>query len=214
MEKKKLIGYYDYTVVLTYVGMLFAFAGILLVIKEHYMNSMVCLMAAGVCDMFDGAIASTKDRNCYEKHFGIQIDSLCDLVSFGVLPGIFVYKFSGEQFIVGCIASLFVLCGLIRLAYFNVQEYERQQLTAEKREVYLGLPITSSAIVLPFAYIAFEEISILGTYVFPIVLVLLGVGYIAGFEIKKPQLVGKIAVILVGLAEAVGLFMISGARFL
>lgn len=214
MERKRLIGYYDYTVVLTYMGMLIAFAGILFVMKERYMSGIVCLMAAGICDMFDGAVASTKDRNRYEKHFGIQIDSLCDLISFGVLPGIFVYKFSGENVIVGCIAGVFVLCGLIRLAYFNVQEFERQQLTSEKREVYLGLPITSSAIVLPLAYIAFEEIRILGTVIFPIVLALLGAGYIAGFEIRKPNIVGKIAVILIGLAEVFGLYVVYGTRIL
>jgi len=43
---------------------------------EVYITSIMLLMFAGVCDMFDGAIASTKDRNRYERHFGIQIDSL------------------------------------------------------------------------------------------------------------------------------------------
>ena len=48
-------------------------------------------MITGLCDTFDGAVASTKDRTASEKRFGVQIDSLCDLIGFGVLPGIFVY---------------------------------------------------------------------------------------------------------------------------
>ena len=123
METKKVIGFYDYTVVLTYLGMIFAFVGILKVLNGEYVNSMICLMGAGICDMFDGTVASTKDRNCYEKHFGIQIDSLCDLISFGVLPAVFVYEITGGKLVVGVISCIYVLCGLIRLAYFNVQEF-------------------------------------------------------------------------------------------
>lgn len=92
--KKKLLGYYDYTVILTYCGVLFSLLGILRVISQNYWNAVFCLMLAGVCDMFDGTVASTKDRNASEKRFGIQIDSLSDLISFGVMPAVFVYKLS------------------------------------------------------------------------------------------------------------------------
>lgn len=73
--KKKLLGYYDYTVILTYCGMLSAFVGILRLLSQDYWNAVVCLMVAGVCDMFDGAVAATKTRTESEKRFGIQIDS-------------------------------------------------------------------------------------------------------------------------------------------
>lgn len=54
--KKKVLGYYDYTVVLTYCGMLAAFVGILRVLAFDYWGALICLMIAGVCDMFDGAV--------------------------------------------------------------------------------------------------------------------------------------------------------------
>ena len=214
MERKKLIGFYDYTVVLTYLGMVFAFAGIIKVLHGAYISSLICLMAAGVCDMFDGAVASTKVRDKYEKHFGIQIDSLCDLISFGVLPALFVYEISEENKFVGILTCGYVLCGLIRLAYFNVQEFERQQLTDEKREYYLGIPITTSAIVLPFAYLMYDKFDLIGTYIFIVALVLLGGGFVAGIEIKKPRIIGKIAMIAVGLAEMMGVILLFGARML
>ena len=57
MDKKRIIGFYNYTVVLTYMGMLFAFTGILDAIRENYIGSILCLMCSGICDMFDGKIA-------------------------------------------------------------------------------------------------------------------------------------------------------------
>lgn len=214
MEHKKLIGFYDYTVILTYLGMVFAFVGIFKVLNSMYTNAIYCLMFAGICDMFDGAVASTKDRNKYEKHFGIQIDSLCDLISFGVLPAIFVYMICDKNIAIGTLACMFSLCGLIRLAYFNVQEFERQKVTNEKREVYLGVPITSSAIIIPLGYLLYSEFTFIGKWIFPMLTVLLGAGFIAGIEIKKPRLIGKIIMIAVGIIEMAGVFVLSGADIL
>ena len=210
MEKKKVIGFYDYTVILTYIGLILAIAGIIKAIHGQFAFSLLCLMGAGICDMFDGAVASTKERNQYEKHFGIQIDSLCDLVSFGVLPSVFVYMISGEKIVIGIIACFYVLCGLIRLAYFNVQEFERQQRTNEKREVYFGVPITTSAIIIPLCYILYVKLNCIGAIIFPCIMFLLGVGFIAGVEIRKPKLVGKLIMILMGIIELLGVFLLTG----
>jgi len=214
MEKKKVIGFYDYTVVLTYLGFVFAFTGILGAIGQEYGKSILCLMLAGICDMFDGAVASTKSRNQYEKHFGIQIDSLCDLISFGMLPAIIVYEISGENMVVGMIGCLFTLSGLIRLAYFNVQEYERQKVSDERREVYLGIPITTSAILLPIVYLIFNKLGSTKIYLMVGTLIFLGFGYVAGVEIKKPRLIGKVVMIVVGAIELVGIVIASGVDFL
>jgi len=214
MERKKIIGFYDYTVVLTYLGMIFAFSGIIKVLNNAYTDAVFCLMLAGICDMFDGAVASTKDRNKYEKHFGIQIDSMCDLLSFGVLPSIFVYMIYEKNLIIGVLACAYTLCGLIRLAYFNVQEFERQKVTNERREVYLGLPITSSAIILPLAYLLYSKVEFIGLWIFTLIIILLGSGFVAGIEIKKPNLAGKIIMIVVGILEMIGVFILSGADIL
>lgn len=205
MEKKKVIGFYDYTVVLTYMGFVFAFTGILWAMGHEYGKSVLCLMLAGICDMFDGAVASTKERNIYEKHFGIQIDSLCDLISFGILPAIIVYEISGENIVVGMIGCLFTLSGLIRLAYFNVQEYERQKISDEKRETYLGIPITTSAILIPIVYLLSDKLGSTKMHLMVGALIILGFGYVAGIEIKKPKLIGKILMIFVGLLELIGI---------
>ena len=114
-EKIKLIGFYNYTVILTYIGMLIGFMGIMLVLKNNHVWALICLMIAGVCDMFDGTIASTKkDRTKDEKSFGIQIDSLSDLICFGVLPSVWVMSMSDKLGVLSFIPCLFILCGLIR----------------------------------------------------------------------------------------------------
>lgn len=208
--KKKLIGYYDYTVILTYCGMLFAFLGLLQVLGQDYWNALVCLMFAGICDMFDGAVASTKDRNESEKRFGIQIDSLSDLISFGVLPAVFVYMISEKHALVGLIASLFVLCALIRLAYFNVLEEERQERTTESRKSYFGVPVTVIAVFLPAVYILYNNRLCKNTICFPLLLILMGIGYLLPVEIKKPGIIGKVSIILLGIFETLGMLLFMG----
>lgn len=208
--KKKLLGYYDYTVILTYCGMLFSFCGILRVISQDYWNAVFCLMFAGICDMFDGAVASTKDRSEREKRFGIQIDSLSDLISFGVFPAVFVYMLSGKSAVVGLLAALFVLCALIRLAYFNVLEEDRQKDETEGRKSYLGVPVTTIAVFLPALWLLYDYRLCRTILCFPLLLAVMGIAYLLPVEIKKPGLLGKAGIVLLGILEALGMVLFMG----
>ena len=208
MGMKKPLGYYNYTVVLTYLGMLFAFAGILTSFSGKYLDSIILLMAAGICDMFDGSVASTRTRTEAEKRFGIQIDSLSDLISFGVMPAIFVFMITGQTVLAAFVSALYTLAALIRLAYFNVTEEDRQRQTTEKRKYYNGVPVTTIAVLLPLAYLVQNKFGISGTAGYVVMLVVVGIGFIAPVEIKKPNIVGKICLIIVGLTELLSvLFM-------
>ena len=213
-----MLGVYNYTVILTYVGMLFAFAGIHFVFSNNdrsFILALLCLMVAGVMDMFDGKVASTKkDRTPSEKLFGIQIDSMADIISYGVFPSLIVYKLAigdkqypvdhpWEARIVICICALYLLSALIRLSYFNVDEMERQSQTSESRREYKGLPVTSVAVVMPAVFIAsyFMGNSRPPIHSAAVILVLMAVLFITPFKLPKPHLVGKIVLILVGLLE-------------
>ena len=128
-----MIGFYSYTVILTYLSLVFAMVGIHLSVIGAYQWSFICLMMCGVCDTFDGMVArSKKNRTEEEKKFGIQIDSLCDLISFGVFPAILGYNLGLSSVGWLAIEILYVLAAVIRLAYFNVTEETRQQQTTEK----------------------------------------------------------------------------------
>ena len=137
-----MIGFYSYTVVLTYLGLASAAMGMILTFQGFAKYALFCLAFSGLCDMFDGKVARLKkDRTEDEKRFGIQIDSLCDVVCFGAFPMILCYSIA--------ILVFYLIAGVIRLAFFNVMEEKRQDETDEARKYYQGLPITSIAIILP-----------------------------------------------------------------
>ncbi len=214
----QLLGVYNYTVVLTYIGMLVSFAGIHFVFSNtdrSFILALLCLMIAGVMDMFDGKVASTKkNRTHEEKLFGIQIDSMADIISYGVFPALLVYKLAiadvqypiehpMQARCVICICAFYLLCALIRLSYFNVDEMERQEKTADSRHEYRGLPVTSVALVLPAVFIATYFSGDPRPPIQPcaILLMVMGILFISPFKMPKPALIGKIIMIIVGLIE-------------
>lgn len=183
-----MLGIYNYTVILTYIGFLSGFAGILCALEGHLSAAILCLVGAGVCDVFDGKVASTKkDRSRSEKRFGIQIDSLSDLVCFGVLPAVIVYSLGGA-WVRALACGAYVLCALIRLAWFNVDEEARQDFDTGRRKVYLGLPVTSAAAIFPLLIgvgtLRHWPLHIMG----PLTLLIVAAAFLTPFSIRKPSL--------------------------
>ena len=145
-----MIGFYSYTVVLTYLGLASAAMGMILTFQGFAKYALFCLAFSGLCDMFDGKVARLKkDRTEDEKRFGIQIDSLCDVVCFGAFPMILCYSIGMRGPAGISILVFYLIAGVIRLAFFNVMEEKRQDETDVARKYYQGLPITSIAIILP-----------------------------------------------------------------
>ena len=187
-----MIGYYNYTVVLTYVGMVIGLNGISFASKGNIKVAIICLMLSGLCDMFDGKIASNRVRNRTEKRFGIQIDSLSDLICFGVLPFVIVISTNQSRFVL-VVGALYVLSALIRLAFFNVDEEERQEIGGE-RSIYLGLPVTTAAIIFPLSLF-------FGKYGGIVALALMSVAFLLPINFRKPHLTGKVLLISLGAIE-------------
>ena len=148
-----MIGIYNYTVVLTYVSLASSVFGMTQAIHGRFKTAILCLAISGLCDMFDGKIARTKkDRTDDEKAFGIQIDSLCDVVCFGAFPALICYLLGVRGPIGIAIIILYCINSVIRLAYFNVMEAKNALVTESGEKYYRGLPITSMAIVLPLVF--------------------------------------------------------------
>lgn len=181
------IGFYDYTVVLTYISLISSLIGMKMASDGHFAVAIGLLILSGVCDMFDGIVArSKKNRTDDQKNFGIQLDSLCDIVCFGVFPAVFLY-YSGVNSVLGlCILVFYVLCALIRLAFFNVLETKRQATENTCAKSYRGLPVTSAAIILPVFYgISLLCQNQIMTIIYYIVPVLTGFLFIFDFRIPK-----------------------------
>lgn len=203
-----MIGYYNYTVILTYIGTLFGFVGITYAWCGNLKMALVCLMIAGFCDMFDGKIASTMERTKQEKRFGVQIDSLSDLVCFGVLPALIVLQCSGYKFLHILISDAYVLCALIRLAWFNVDEEQREDFEEKSRETYLGLPVTTAALLIPFFMGVAGLLKLPLEKLCPWFLLLIAIAFISPFYLRKPNTTGKAMITLCG-AAALALVLIG-----
>lgn len=198
-----MLGVYDYTVVLTYISLVVSMSGMMFSVNGKIQYAVVCLAISGLCDMFDGKIARTKkNRTEVEKNFGIQIDSLSDVICFGVSPAILCYCMGMRSRVGIVILMFYVLAGLIRLAWFNVTEEVRQSETTEKREYYQGLPITSMAIALP---IMFALKPLLGKDFFlglHVLVLAVGLLFITNFKLRKPKNV-TLSVLVIIVAAAV-----------
>ena len=205
-----MLGFYNYTVILTYLGLVSSVMGIFLTFNGQTEISVLCLMFSGFCDMFDGRVARTMERTKQQKEFGIQIDSLADLVCFGVLPAVIGYSIGLRKWYQVLIPIVFVLAALIRLAYFNVMEEERQKTSNGARKVYEGLPVTSIALIVPFIYILKNPVYKIGIefHVFyGAVLFLVAVLYISKIKIKKTGIKAMLVFLAIGVAELAWLKM-------
>lgn len=206
IRSRKMIGYYNYTVILTYLGLIASFVGLTQMIQGRFTVALFCLIASGVCDMFDGVVARTKtDRTESEKVFGIQIDSLCDLVCFGIFPAVFNFCFTMKymadcSIIASAISSFYLLAAVIRLGYFNVKEQQRQQETDESRKYYQGMPVTTIAAYLPFLYMFRNIIGLDNFYIAENILTfIMGWLFILNIPVPKAHKRGIITILVAGL---------------
>lgn len=223
-----MIGFYDYTVILTYLSLLSAGLGIFVTLdgSGHPYIGTFCLLFCGLCDSFDGLVARTKkNRSEQGKKFGIQIDSLSDLVAFGVLPaciGMSLIRTSDtltdwvgnskDNPLWKCVVIalfavlvLYILAAMIRLAYFNVTEEERQSTEGGTRKAYTGLPVTSAALIFPmvmlFRYVSGEAVDLSFVY-FPVILIT-GFLFLSKIRIPKPHLKGILILVAIGIVECI-----------
>lgn len=136
---------------ITTMNLFFGFAAIIQAIEKNYMFAAYAIVAAAVFDTLDGRVARMTHSM---SKFGAEYDSLCDLVSFGVAPGILLFLWALQPFgRIGWLASfLFAACGALRLARFNVQ------MTVVEKGFFQGLPIPMAAGIVASSVLAYENL--------------------------------------------------------
>jgi len=151
----------------TLANVLSGIIAVIFAISDNLTIALVFLIVAVVCDMLDGKVARATHT---ESDFGKELDSLADTVSFGVAPA--VIGFTLVQSKVAIIAfSIFLLCGILRLAKFNIMQAQG---------VYIGMPITWNGIILPLLlFFSFPVIYL------PYVFILLAILMVAPVQLKK-----------------------------
>ena len=195
----RFIGVFDYTVILTFLSLVSSVFGMTQAIHGDYKMAVFCLAFSGVCDAFDGRVArSKKDRTDDEKAYGIQLDSLCDVICFGVFPALICYLLGVRGVLGLSIVFFYCICAVIRLAFFNVQEGKRQQTEGGCNKVYRGLPVTSISMLLPLTFwLQFLMPDLVFLVLLHILLLVVGFLFILDFPLPKPDL--KTILLMIGI---------------
>lgn len=137
-------------------GLFAGFYGIVATMKGHYELAAWFILISAVFDGLDGKVARLTGTS---SRFGVEYDSLVDLVAFGVAPGLLMYSWALQSFgKFGWLAAfLYVVCGALRLARFNVQVN-----TVESRR-FVGLPIPAAAGMVASCVLLFYHLGGTGT---------------------------------------------------
>ena len=142
LHKSVLVTYLG--VIFGVISMYFAFSKMAFAEVPFLRYSLIFLILAGVCDMFDGKVARMCKRTNEEKEFGIQIDSLADTVNFVALPVVIMLSLGYYSIIDIIIYCIFILCGISRLGFFNINATSDTPV-----KYYSGLPVTTTSIIYP-----------------------------------------------------------------
>ncbi|NCC26346.1 MAG: CDP-diacylglycerol--serine O-phosphatidyltransferase [Deltaproteobacteria bacterium] len=140
-DKPKFRGVYILPNMMTLASMFSAFLGILWAIDGEFEKCALAILVSCLFDGLDGKLARLTNST---SDFGVQLDSLADLVAFGVTPGIMVYLWQTHIFgRLGILTSFMLMaCGALRLARFNIST------GSTSKKFFIGLPIPAAACTL------------------------------------------------------------------
>ncbi len=144
-------GIYLLPTIFTLANLAAGVTSILLTINDHLTSAAWAIMAGIVMDMLDGRVARWAKAT---SQFGLELDSLCDLVSFGLAPGILIYQLSLQP--LGrpgyMIAIFFAMAAALRLARFNL----KAQSSVEPSTHFVGLPVPAAAGILASFVLSYD----------------------------------------------------------
>ncbi|GEK29742.1 CDP-diacylglycerol--serine O-phosphatidyltransferase [Kurthia zopfii] len=150
----------------------FGGAAVMATINESYSNAVLFILIAALLDRYDGKVARKYNL---ESELGKQLDSMSDIISFGVAPAILMYEVTLTDFgSLGMIVAVFyIACGAFRLARFNVTESDGY---------FTGLPITAAGAILTVSYFFSGWLSpTFFLILFPVLAILM----VSNFTLKK-----------------------------
>jgi CDP-diacylglycerol--serine O-phosphatidyltransferase len=144
MEGPRHKGFYILPNLLTTASLFSGFMGILWAVEGNYVLCAVAILISCFFDGLDGKVARITKAN---SNFGVQFDSLADLVSFAVSPALMIYLWQTHVFgRIGVMASfLFIACSALRLARFNLQSQNRTGKYTKTNKFFVGLPVPAAA---------------------------------------------------------------------
>lgn len=140
----------------TITAMCFGLSAIRFAQCSEWEYAVFCILISALLDMFDGKIARFLDQS---SAFGLELDSLSDLVCFGVAPSVVLYLAALQQ--VGKVGwgvcMFYTICCAMRLARFNVAHVNSEQISDLDRKYFVGIPSPAGAVVALFPLVLFFE---------------------------------------------------------
>lgn len=157
---------------ITIANLAFGGAAIMATMNEQYSYSVLFIFVAGLLDRFDGMVARKFNQ---ESELGKQLDSMSDVISFGVAPALLMYSMVLHEYsVTGMFFTvIYIACGAFRLARFNISEPDG---------FFTGLPITVAGVILTLSYFALEFIPSV-SYMF--LVIILAFLMISTFTLRK-----------------------------
>lgn len=178
-----IIGKWNRSVFLTYLGLVISVSGMHFAWQKNFNLAFVCLMAAGICDLFDGVVARKVKRTETEKKFGAALDSLVDVINFTLFPVVLFLALgfqNGYQLVLYC---FYTICQVARLAHFDTLED-----TPQKQTTFTGLPVAYSALILPLVYPLLQALpAVWFKNIFCLLLFVMACLNILNIKIAKPR---------------------------
>lgn len=177
-----MLGFWNKSVYITYLGAFVSILGLLLAFNyNNYDYAFVGMIIAAVCDMFDGKVARHLKRTEQEKSFGVEIDSLADIVAFITVPAITLYLSGLREVYQLVFLALYVVSGIIRLGYFNVAMSDKDKAI----DSYQGLPVPVSVLIFGLVWIIEKVVPIDHVLWYTILVPITGYLHISKIRIKK-----------------------------
>lgn len=158
--------------IITLFNLCLGIFAILLILNDHSHMSLLMIFLACLFDRFDGSIARKLN---VVSDFGKELDSLCDLVSFGIAPALLLYQSVLHHYsAIGIFATvLYILCGAVRLARYNVTEFDG---------IFQGLPITVAGCLMTLSFLLIHHIPGVIFLLFTLVMAFM---MVSTFKLKK-----------------------------
>ena len=157
---------------ITMCNLSFGVAAILTTLNDAYSYSVLFIFISAFLDRYDGKVARKFNQ---ESELGKQLDSMGDIISFGIAPALLIYAMILSDFgIIGTLFTiLYIACGAFRLARFNI---------SEAKGYFIGLPITAAGTLLTVSYFLF---SVVHPQFYLFLVLILSIMMISSFTLKK-----------------------------
>ncbi len=159
------------------------FSGILSMVSAvqgNFEKAAWLILLALVFDGLDGRVARMTKTT---SRFGVEFDSLADIISFGVAPALMIFLYSGEDFgrLGVVVSAMYVILGAIRLARFNVMTAKTEP------SVFIGVPIPSAAVFISILVLLLEKYTVLQPYAFLLLIAATLIGLLMVSNIRYPS---------------------------